>query len=151
MQQLPCAAGTYSTQEAGTRSPYVQYGGPWDVRVNTAPHSTLAGWPSWAARRMTNLNSYTAPTASDCAVGRRHTGYDAASVQSARPLSGAHAPSCSVEPTSATVSPQRVFACTWNETTREPPADASLPAAAGAPLHSCCEDTGVGWRGFRLL
>eukprot|EP00964_Phaeocystis_antarctica_P121757 scaffold85425_cov70-Phaeocystis_antarctica.AAC.2 len=26
--KLPCASGTYSTQEAGTRSPYVQYGGP---------------------------------------------------------------------------------------------------------------------------
>ena len=25
--KLPCASGTYSTQEAGTRSPYVQYGG----------------------------------------------------------------------------------------------------------------------------
>ena len=24
----PCACGTYSTQEAGTRAPYVQYGGP---------------------------------------------------------------------------------------------------------------------------
>ena len=28
VHQLPCAAGTCSTQEAGTRSPYVQYGGP---------------------------------------------------------------------------------------------------------------------------
>ena len=26
--QLPCTSGTYSTQEAGTRSPYVQYEGP---------------------------------------------------------------------------------------------------------------------------
>ena len=26
--KLPCASGTYSTQEAGTRSPYVQYGRP---------------------------------------------------------------------------------------------------------------------------
>ena len=26
--KLPCASGTYSTQEAGKRSPYVQYGGP---------------------------------------------------------------------------------------------------------------------------
>jgi len=26
-QQLPCASGTYATQGAGTRSPYVQYGG----------------------------------------------------------------------------------------------------------------------------
>ena len=26
-QQLPCAAGTYATQEAGTCSLYVQYGG----------------------------------------------------------------------------------------------------------------------------
>ena len=26
--KLPCAFGTYGTQEAGTRSPYVQYGGP---------------------------------------------------------------------------------------------------------------------------
>ena len=26
--QLPCASGTYATQEAGTRSLYVQYGGP---------------------------------------------------------------------------------------------------------------------------
>ena len=26
--KLPCASGTYSTQEASTRSPYVQYGGP---------------------------------------------------------------------------------------------------------------------------
>ena len=25
--KLPCASGTYDTQEAGTRSPYVQYGG----------------------------------------------------------------------------------------------------------------------------
>eukprot|EP00964_Phaeocystis_antarctica_P109085 scaffold73587_cov63-Phaeocystis_antarctica.AAC.2 len=27
-RKLPCASGTYSTQEAGTRSPHVQYGGP---------------------------------------------------------------------------------------------------------------------------
>ena len=33
--QLPCAAGTYRTQEAGTRSPYVQLRRPRDVRVNT--------------------------------------------------------------------------------------------------------------------
>ena len=26
--KLPCAFGTCSTREAGTRSPYVQYGGP---------------------------------------------------------------------------------------------------------------------------
>ena len=26
--QLPCASGAYSAQEAGTRSPYVQYRGP---------------------------------------------------------------------------------------------------------------------------
>ena len=27
--KLPCASGTYSTQEADTRSPYVQYRGSW--------------------------------------------------------------------------------------------------------------------------
>ena len=32
--QLPCAAGTYRTQEAGTRGPYVQLRRPRDVRVN---------------------------------------------------------------------------------------------------------------------
>ena len=26
--KLPCASGTYITQEAGTRRPYVPYGGP---------------------------------------------------------------------------------------------------------------------------
>ena len=35
--KLPCASGTHGTQKAGTRSPYVQYGGPiMGVRLSTA-------------------------------------------------------------------------------------------------------------------
>ena len=39
--KLPCAFGTYSTHEAGTRSPYVQYGGS-GTYVSAQPGTKLA-------------------------------------------------------------------------------------------------------------
>eukprot|EP00964_Phaeocystis_antarctica_P118155 scaffold81960_cov57-Phaeocystis_antarctica.AAC.1 len=42
--KLPCASGTYSTQEAGTRSPYVQHGGS-GAYVSAPPgHRAAVGW-----------------------------------------------------------------------------------------------------------
>ena len=43
--KLPCASGTYSPQEAGTRRPHVQYGGPGGVRVNTGLRLAMASQP----------------------------------------------------------------------------------------------------------
>ena len=48
---VPCAAGTYSTQESGTRSPYVRYGGPRGVRVSSGqPPRAAAGGSTRALR-----------------------------------------------------------------------------------------------------
>ena len=43
VRQLPCASGTYGTQEAGTRSPYyVQYGAPGAyVSAQSSRHSKV--------------------------------------------------------------------------------------------------------------
>ena len=45
--KLPCASSTCSTQEAGTRSPYVQYGGP----ARTCQHRPAPTRPLSAVRR----------------------------------------------------------------------------------------------------
>ena len=39
--ELPCASGTYSPQEAGTRTPYQQHGGPGVLR--TCQHGRALG------------------------------------------------------------------------------------------------------------
>ena len=50
--KLPCASGayTYSTRDAGTRSPCVQYGGPRDLHVHVHVHVHLNTAGSWKCR-----------------------------------------------------------------------------------------------------
>ena len=52
--QLPCASGTYSTREAGTRTPYAQYGGLGAYASAQLPtdHCLVVGEPpAWDGRQ----------------------------------------------------------------------------------------------------